>query len=689
MGMLDGKVAVITGAGGGLGRAHALAMAAEGADVLVNDVAPAREGEATRPAEVVAEEVRKLGRKAAANFDDISSFEGAAALIAQARKDLGRIDILVNNAGILRDKSMKKLTEEHWDQVIRVHLRGTFACSQAAALAFAEQGEGGRIVNTSSIAGLKGNFGQSNYGAAKAGIYGLTRVHSIELAKDDVTVNAIAPVAKTAMTAAMDAVPADMKPELVSPLVVWLASPEAAGVTGRVFGAHGNHYFEYAMHTTDGVDKGAEAWKPAEVGKRLEDIGRFAAAAPVAEDGPGSELVRAVFGKLETAFQADKAKDWSTVMVWKVAGAGEWTLKVRDGKASVATGGDPRATCVVEVGAETLAGIVQGTVDASAAFMKGQVKATKVPDLGKFGKLFVFDATFLASLGLGDAVGGGKKGNGLVNPEAVGLKVRGPARHARPATIAAYAAATNDPNPRYQPGDGQVGSPLFPVTYVMDLFEKAMFDPELGIDMSRVVHGEQEIVYHQPLKAWDLIAPRSQVAAITEKSSGWLVDIDQHLWCDGGLAVEMHAGIFVRGEKRSDVKKEKPPKEERPAAKFTCKATVADDQTERYAAASGDHNPIHLDEAFAKSVGLPGKILHGLCSMAMAVGGIVNQGLGGDPTRLKRVKVRFSKPVLPGDELTTTVWEVSKHDRDVLWGFEVTTQRGDVVLSGGEVEALD
>ena len=153
---------------------------------------------------------------------------------------------------------------------------------------------------------------------------------------------------------------------------------------------------------------------------------------------------------------------------------------------------------------------------------------------------------------------------------------------------------------------------------------------------------------------------------------------------------EMTAAMFIRGHKKKDgAKKEAKEPPARPEPKFTVTSKVDMDQSERYAQASGDHNRIHLDAEFAKAVGLPDKILHGLCTMAMATGAIVNEGLGGDPSRLKRAKVRFSKPVLMGDELTTTVWEVSKDDRDVVWGFEVTNQHGEPVITGGEVQILD
>ena len=250
---LEGRVAIVTGAGRGIGRCHALALAGAGAAVLVNDLHE-------DPAEEVAAEIQAAGGQSAVHAGDVSSWEGAEALVKAARDRLGRLDILVNNAGILRDRTLKKLSPQEWEQVLQVHLTGTLACSRYAALAFAAQGDGGRIVNTTSISGMRGQFGQSNYAAAKAGIYALTRTH------------ALAPIAKTAMTADLDRVPEAHRPELISPLVVWLASEDARAVTGRIFGAHGSHYFEYHVLSSAGVDKAGEAWTPEEVGERLNEI---------------------------------------------------------------------------------------------------------------------------------------------------------------------------------------------------------------------------------------------------------------------------------------------------------------------------------------------------------------------------------------------------------------------------------
>jgi len=281
MGLLDGKVAIVTGAGGGLGRCHALAFAKEGAKVVVNDCGVARDGSGpgTTMADSVVKEIRAAGGEAAANYESVATMAGAQAIVQTAVDAFGRVDILVNNAGILRDKTLLKMDEAMWDTVIAVHLKGTFAVTQAAARRMVEQiqagtTQGGRIINTSSASGLIGNFGQANYGAAKAGIAGFTRVAAIEFAKYGITVNAIVPVAKTRMTEGLSSVPDDFGPEKVSPFMVFLASDLAKDVTGRVFGIRGREILEYKYKITDGARAAGDAWTAQEIADRFNEITR-------------------------------------------------------------------------------------------------------------------------------------------------------------------------------------------------------------------------------------------------------------------------------------------------------------------------------------------------------------------------------------------------------------------------------
>ena len=255
-GTCAGRVVVITGAGNGIGRAHALAFAAQGAKVVVNDLGGARDGgrecagSSSGPAQTVADQIVAAGGEAVANTDDISSWAGAQRLISQAIEAFGGLDVVVNNAGILRDRMIVTMTEQDWDSVIGVHLKGTFSVLHHAAGYWRQRAKEGhandaRVINTTSPSGLFGNAGQANYGAAKAGIASLTVIAARELDRYGVTVNAIAPTALTRMTQDIEmmraaAASADLSPEAISPLVVWLGSAESRDVTGRVFGVWGN-----------------------------------------------------------------------------------------------------------------------------------------------------------------------------------------------------------------------------------------------------------------------------------------------------------------------------------------------------------------------------------------------------------------------------------------------------------------
>jgi NAD(P)-dependent dehydrogenase (short-subunit alcohol dehydrogenase family) len=280
MALLTGKVAIITGSGNGIGREHALSMSKLGAKIVVNDLGGARDGTgaSTRAADAVAEEIKKAGGEAVASYDSVATIEGASNLIWTAVSSFGRLDILVNNAGILRDKSLLKMSESEFDSVIAVHLKGSFLCTQAAGRMFKLQNGGGRIINTTSVSGMLGNFGQANYSSAKAGIYGLTRTASIEFSKMGVTVNAVAPIAKTRLTedlAVMKGVnEAEMGPQHIAPLVAFLASDLAKDVTGRIFGVHGRQIFEYKVEQNAGVTKDSGVWTPEEIKERFQEISK-------------------------------------------------------------------------------------------------------------------------------------------------------------------------------------------------------------------------------------------------------------------------------------------------------------------------------------------------------------------------------------------------------------------------------
>jgi NAD(P)-dependent dehydrogenase (short-subunit alcohol dehydrogenase family) len=283
MGINDGRIVVITGAGRGIGREHALEFASQGAKIVVNDLGAEVDGTGSSagPAGEVVDEIRGMGAEAVANGDDVSDYDGAGRLIQTAIDTFGGLDVLVNNAGILRDRMMVNMTIEEWDAVIRVHLRGTFAPMRHASEYWRNRSKAGetndaRIINTTSPSGIYGNVGQTNYGAAKAGIASMTIIAAMELGRYGVTVNAIAPAALTRMTEnlGMGAASAAKKPEEfdpldpgnIAPLVVWLGSPESAAITGRVFNVMGgNISVAEGWVAGPGVDKD-DRWDPAELG---------------------------------------------------------------------------------------------------------------------------------------------------------------------------------------------------------------------------------------------------------------------------------------------------------------------------------------------------------------------------------------------------------------------------------------
>ena len=280
MGILEGKVAIVTGAGGGIGRAHALLFAREGARIVVNDVGTGRDGTgaSSSMATRVVDEIRAAGSTAIASGDSVATAEGAAAIVKAALDAFGRVDVLVNNAGILRDKSFLKMDEPMWDAVVAVHLKGTFLCSQAFAKQVVAQGGGGRIVNTTSVSGMLGNFGQSNYSAAKAGIYGLTRTMSIELQKHRVTVNAIAPLAKTRMTEDLPMFEGidSLTPEHIAPAALFLASDLCGDRTGHVLAVAGARMYAFKVVETPGrfKEEGGGVWTPQEIAESWDAIVR-------------------------------------------------------------------------------------------------------------------------------------------------------------------------------------------------------------------------------------------------------------------------------------------------------------------------------------------------------------------------------------------------------------------------------
>jgi NAD(P)-dependent dehydrogenase (short-subunit alcohol dehydrogenase family)/acyl dehydratase/putative sterol carrier protein len=822
MGFLDGKVIAVTGAGGGLGRAYALYFAGEGARIVVNDLGGSRDGTGTGQAmaDEVADEIKALGGEAVANYASVADAAGAQSIIADAVSAFGKLDAVVNNAGILRDRTLVKMEEAEWDLVNLVHGKGTFLVTQAAVRYFRERGEGGRIVNTSSFAGLRGNFGQANYGYAKAGIAGFTRVVAMEGRKYGITCNAIAPVAKTRMTDDIDQVPDEYEPEDIAPLIAWLVSDESAEVTGRIFGAHGNQYFEYVMEMTAGVTP-AERWNAADISAAFDDITRTeaekvraqvaaggdaagpgdrvralfaalpgvykgekaggwkatihfdvkgtglyslvvadgvatffdgaegspdgtvtfmsgdvlmdmaagkvkpesafmagkikadnmailmsfarffdmeaAAAALPAEDGGDSAaqspqaLIDEAFERMGEAFVAEKAAGWTTTLHFKVGADLAYTVNIADQEVATQKGLDGTPNCTISFDSEeTFLGTIAGEIKPESAFMAGKIKADNMGELMRYSQTFDMKraaAAAAAKRGPGPAAGSSAPQPEGLNPACVGRRYRSSAVFVYPGAATAYAAATDDGNSAYE-GEGALVPPIYPVRPIMDVVGQAVADPDLNADLLRLVHGEQDMTFHRHLKPWDLVAPRAEIIGIEEKSSGQLLKVRQVLMCDGELVTEVVSGYFIRGEKKSGdaAPKAAPAAAPERAIVYEESQTVAADQPYRYGKASGDENPIHMDENTAKAAGHPSVILHGLCTMAFAGRAVVNGLCDGDPERLHRLVVRFSKPVLPGWTLTTRVWEEGAEDGRTRYGFETTNQDGVKVLANAFAE---
>jgi len=285
--LCEGRVAIVTGAGRGIGREHALSLARHGAKVLVNDFGGGRDGTGgdVGPAEQVAIEIRDGGGEAVANGADVSNFDAAGEMVQQAVDAFGRLDVVVNNAGILRDRMLVNMSEAEWDAVIAVHLKGTFGPTRHAAGYWRERSKAGdavdaRIINTTSVSGIYGNPGQTNYGAAKMGIAALTIIAARELTRYGITVNAVAPGAITRMTEDLamaegsDEQKEALHPRWIAPIVTWLASTESSDVNGRVFEATGQFLaVAEGWHRGPSVDAVAD---PTEIGEVARDLVRRA-----------------------------------------------------------------------------------------------------------------------------------------------------------------------------------------------------------------------------------------------------------------------------------------------------------------------------------------------------------------------------------------------------------------------------
>jgi len=401
----DGRVAIITGAGGGLGRVYALELARRGAKIVVNDLGGARDGSgegSTSPADRVVAEIKALGGEAIANYDTVTTPAGGERIVQAAVAAFGKVDILVNNAGILRDKSFPKMEPDTWKAVLDVHLNGAYHVTKPAFQIMRDQNYG-RIVMTTSAAGLYGNFGQTNYSAAKMALVGFMNTLKIEGAKYNVKVNTIAPIAASRLMA--DIIPPDllekMKPEFVAPLVLYLCS-EACPVTGGIYNTGMGSYNRAAVMTAPGVILGAGKTPPAVedvsanwariagmdgareydqlnavLGDMLQAFEKKGNPAPAAAPpASGLATVGAIFAKMPQIFNAEKGKGVDVVFQFNISGegGGEWYTEIRGGACTVTAGKHAGPNCTIAMAGPDFLDLINGKLPAMKAYTSGKLK---------------------------------------------------------------------------------------------------------------------------------------------------------------------------------------------------------------------------------------------------------------------------------------------------------------------------
>lgn len=396
----DDRVAIVTGAGAGLGRLYALELAKRGAKVVVNDLGGARDGSgqgSASAADKVVEEIKALGGEAVANYDSVATPEGGEAIVDKAVEAFGRLDILINNAGILRDKTLAKMEPGEWESVLSVHLDGAYHVTRPAFLKMRETGYG-RIIVTTSAAGLHGNFGQTNYSAAKMGLVGMMNTLKLEGEKHNIKVNAIAPIATTRLTE--DVLPPDLqgklKPEFVAPLVLYLCS-EQCPVTGSIYNAGMGYYSRAAVLTGAGavIGDGKQVPTPEQVAQNIKKIVSLEGAVeshnataalgamldaftPKQEQQAQAEgmTVKSVFDRITEAFQADKAVGVDVVFQYRISGpgGGDWHVTVKDGVCEAGQGVHPSPTTTIIMSDDDFLNLMQRKLNAMQAYTTGRLK---------------------------------------------------------------------------------------------------------------------------------------------------------------------------------------------------------------------------------------------------------------------------------------------------------------------------
>ncbi|XP_066470082.1 peroxisomal multifunctional enzyme type 2 isoform X2 [Tiliqua scincoides] len=579
----DGRVVLVTGAGGGLGRAYALAFAERGALVVVNDLGGdfKGHGKSSSAADKVVEEIRAKGGKAVANYDSV---EAGEKLVQTALDTFGRIDILVNNAGILRDRSFVRISDDDWDIIQRIHLRGSFQVTRAAWNHMKNQNFG-RIIMTSSAAGIYGNFGQANYSAAKLGLVGLANTLAVEGRKYNIHCNTIAPTAGSRLTQTV--MPQDMldafKPEYVAPLVLWLCH-ESCKENGGLFevgaGWIGKLRWERSLGAI--VRQKNHPMTPEAVRNKWENICDF-------HNASKPHTIQESVSQLNDVLRQIESQDVSPNPTSYRAPA-------------FSTGFD------------------------SAKFVGQKLSSTQYE--------YTHMQPILYALGVG--------------------------------------MSTKDPDHLKFLFEGSDGFCCLP-TFAVIPAQSSMLDgglssvPGLNIDFTKVLHGEQYLELYKPLPTSGRLTSEASIADILDKGSGAVILLD--------------AGGF--GGKRSSEKTKATvnPPNRKPDSVLTDVTTV--DQAALYRL-SGDWNPLHIEPGFAALGGFQKPILHGLCSFGYAARHVLKHFANNDVTKFKAIKVRFAKPVFPGQTLQTEMWKEGNR----IHICTKVKETGEIAIAGAYVDLL-
>ena len=479
--------------------------------------------------------------------------------------------------------------------------------------------------------------------------------------------------------------------EAWSDVVRGVESPDKAYMGGRIAADHLPDVMLFSAAFDFGKLAASLAGKPAPVA---------AAEAPAAEEEP--DLITQAFTLMPQVFIPERAKGWEAVLHFALGDGHDWSVHIADGECRTERGLTGEPTCVVEADAETWGGIIAGTLRPEQAFMEQKIRASNLGDMMKFGSAFdmkkakaLAEQQAPAPKPASEAPKAAetpaekpKAESPKLNRDYLGKVYSGGHEWVTKEHTLAYAAATNDPNPRYtdESREGGIVAPLlFPVRLLKEPLFKIMTDPGLNCDLLRLVHGEQDMVFHDVLRPGDLSVLRTEIAGIEEKSTGELLHVAGRIYREGELVVSCRSSMFIRDPNKTKPKSDKAKKEapELPKPEHEVAMTVDEDQSLRYADASLDNNPIHTDPGVAKMAGLPGIILHGLCTMAFTSQAVVNQYAGGDPARVKRLSVRFSKPVLMGQTVTTQLWSAGEEDGLQKIGFRAVNDEGEGVIENG------